>query len=354
MTELRHDDHPLLDERLRAADPALQVSDWTDADTTALLARIDRSEAGSASAVASPARSRRLWTRAGVLVAAAALVVGLVVFPGMGLGRGGATAAASDVLSRAQLAAVDPPARPDQYWKVTTSSITSAVLGEGEFGSPETESALRRVERITWVPVDGSRPTWSVDRTGPYVRQVSGPSLTLPQEDWTTTEIWTSNQPANTGFFDLNLLPRDPAALRVALFTAAIGRGHSREAQVVDDIATMLRAGYADAALRQALFEVLKTIPGIDIVAQDTTLDGRPGVALGLTEESGRARQLIFNTTDGTYIGERFVWGFGIDATLEDAVTRELVDTIDPAIQEEATHYQCATDPQGLMMCRKA
>ncbi|MDO5534477.1 MAG: hypothetical protein Q4F65_07490 [Propionibacteriaceae bacterium] len=50
----------------------------------------------------------------------------------------------------------------------------------------------------------------------------------------------------------------------------------------------------------------------------------------------------------------RFVWGFGIDATLEDAVTRELVDTIDPAIQEAASHYQCATDPQGLMMWRKA
>lgn len=355
MTELLHDDHPMLDERLRAADPARSLSAWGADDTTALLARLETRAGGVRSGSAAPVATRRrnTWARAAVFAAAAALVLGLVIFPGLGLGRGGATAEASDVLSRAQLAAVDPPTRPHQYWRITTTSITSAVVGEGSFGDPATVSAMRRVERTTWVPVDGSRPTWFVDRVGPYVRQVSGPRATLPKLGWTTSDVWTSNKPARAGMYDLTVLPRDARALRAVLYANAAGRGSGLDAQVVDDIAAILREGYADAALRKALFEVLKTVPGIEVVADDVTLKGQHGIALGLTEQSGRGRQLIFKTSDGSYIGERFAWGFGIDATNEDAVTRVLVDDVDPEAKAQATRFMCSTNEQGLVMCRK-
>lgn len=88
-----------------------------------------------------------------------------------------------------------------------------------------------------------------------------------------------------------------------------------------------------------------------------TTGGGRSGRrATGLNDppSDGLAEGTQLHPHQARHVSLRFVWGFGIDATLEDAVTRELVDTIDPAIQEAASHYQCATDPQGLMMWRKA
>lgn len=330
-----------LDERLRAADPARDVAGYSPAVSEAMLTEI----VGTG--------KRRTRGRRWLTVASAAiLAVGLVVAPVLGFGRGGATAEAAGLLDRAIIAAVDPPTRPDQYWKITTDSISSDILGEGMWGDPDTVSALRRFQRITFVAVDGSRPTWFADRQGPYVRQVSGPARALPDTGWSAVDAWTTNiAAADSGGLNILRLPRNPTLLRLELYRLAIGRGHSLDDEVVVIIGDALRQGYAPAGLRQAFFEVLKTVPGVDVVARNVTLDGRAGVALGRFEDSvDQQRELVFDVASGEYIGERMI-DAGLDATLEDAVSRELVDRVDPEIARVAKRLECQLGFGGMVTC---
>ncbi len=337
-----------LDERLRSADPAADVPAYTAVEADLLLGRVlDAADTDTA-----PARPRRPL-RCGMLAAAALLAVALIVFPGLGFGREGATAAASGVLDRAKLAAVDPPARAEQYWKITTRSIINEITGEGSWGDPASTTWLRHAERTTWVAVDGSRPTWFRDRLGPYVRQVSGPSVDLPTVEWHISDMWTTNLPENASPIDVRLLPRDPGLLRTALYALAAGRGVSADDQVVNDVAGILRQGLADAPLRAALFEVLKTVPGVDLVDDDVTLDGRQGLALGRPEPvGGRTRHLIFDRATGEFIGERVIWSTP-GATLEDAITRELVDAVDPDVVRDAVREECTASFGAGVWCRR-
>lgn len=339
-----------LDERLRTADPAAGLPAYSAAETDALLGRV---LADAETRTETVARRRRpvKWA---VLAAAALLTVGLVVFPGLGFGRAGATATASGVLDRAKLAAVDPPARPDQYWKITTRAITNVITGEGSWGDPNSTTWLRHFERTTWVAVDGSRPSWYRDRLGPYVRQVDGPPADLPTVAWHDSELWTTNLPGvSERPLDVRLLPRDPGLLRAALYAWAAGRGVSADDQVVTQAADILRQGLADAALRSALFEVLKTVPGVDLVDDNVTLDGRQGLAVGRPEPvNGITRQLIFDTATGEFIGERMLWSTP-DAILEDAVTRELVDAVDPDVLRDAVRMECTSSFGGGVLCRR-
>lgn len=330
-----------LEERLRAADPAQEMAGYSPAVTDAMLAGI-----------VGAARPRRWGRRWLTVVAAAVLAAGLVVAPVLGFGRGGATAEAAGLLDRAIIAAVDPPTRPDQYWKITTDSISSDILGEGMWGDPDTVSALRRSQRVTFVAVDGSRPTWFADRLGPYVRQVSGPATALPDTGWSAVDAWTTNIAAvDSGGRNILRLPRDPTLLRLELYRLAVGRGHSLDDEVVVIIGDALREGYAPADLRKAFFEVLKTVPGVDVVARNVTLDGRAGVALGRFENSvDQQRELVFDPASGEYIGERTI-DAGLDATLEDAVSRELVDRVDPEIARVAKRLECQLGFGGMVTC---
>ena len=300
-----------------------------------------------------PTRSSRPWARWVTLASAAILAVGLVLVPGLGLFRGGATAEAAGLLDKAIIAATDPPTRPDQYWKITTNSIASDIIGEGMWGDDTTISALRHAQRIAFVAVDGSHPTWYVDRTGPYVRQVSGPATKLPATGWETTETWTTNlSERQSNYIDILGLPTNPIALRAELYRIGLGRGASDDEEAISLISEILQRGYAPAALRKALFETMKTVPGVAVVDRNVTLDGRSGVALGRPEPArgGERHELIFDPDTGEFIGERQV-STTPAATLEDAVSRELVDKIDPKVLQAAYHYDCQVQAGGAVVC---
>jgi RNA polymerase sigma-70 factor (ECF subfamily) len=332
----------MLDERLRAADPARDVPDYPDMVAAAMLA-----------AATSTRRVRRPWGR-WAAVAAAVLAAALLLTPGLSPLHTGATAEAAGLLDRAIIAAVDPQTRPDQYWKVTTSSITRAIIGEGEWGTQETASFLRRSERVAFIAVDGSRPTWFVDRSGPYVSQVSGPRQALPDAGWSEPDAWTTNVAENrAGGIDILGLPRDPTLLRVRLYLLATGRGHGPDDEVVVIVGDILRTGYAPADLRKALFEVLKTVPGMGVATRDVTLDGRRGVALGRTEPTvAERRELVFSADTGEYIGDREIIT-DLAATTEDAISRELVDAVDPDVVHRARREHCEVGAGGAVTCRE-
>lgn len=333
---------------MRAADPAGGFPDYTADDRDRLLRPV----------LAEPTQpaTRRRWRHTRWLTAAAAavLAIGLLVVPGLGLFPSGATAAAKGLLDKAVIAAVDPPTRPDQYWRITVDSITNDSLSpEGELGDPGTIWALRHTQRISYVAVDGSRPSWYVDRTGPFIRQISGPPTPLPEEDWTTTEVWTTDLSArDEDYIGILDLPTDPAALRTKLYQLGHDQGASEDEGVLELISGILQEGYAPAELRAALFEVLKTIPGVDLVDHNVTLDGRAGVALGRAEpvRDGWRHELIFDKDTAEFIGERNVWGDQGTAT-ESALSRELVDQVDPEVVAAAQHYDCEMETGGVVRC---
>lgn len=327
-------------ELLRDADPASDLPAYSADDASALLARVTR-----------PRRTRR--HRVAPLSTAACLALLVALLPTW-WPQGGATARASDLLDRAVVAAYDPPARPDQYWRVTTRSITSDIIGDGSWGEPDTVSALRWVRRVEYVAVNEGRPSWFVDRAGPYVRQVSGPTTRLPNLGWGKADTWTTNltppqlEPAQWSDF-----PLDTDALRARLYQAAQGHGQSSDGEVVVLIADALRTGRVPAAMRQAMFRVLKTVPGVDLGPSPVTLDGRTGVALGRMEAVGDVRQeLIFDPHDASLIGERRVFTrLPGEPALESGMRRVLVDDVPDSVRRVARHEVCTFEPDGALTC---
>lgn len=352
----------LFEDVMRTNDPARGFPAYTPDDRDRFIEAVTTTHTSVPTSLNEPnepvtpdhtARPARPWARWVTVAAAAVLALALVLVPGLGLFRGGATAEAVGLLDKAIIAATDPPTRPDQYWKITTNSITSAILGEGMWGEDTTISALRHAQRITFVAVDGSRPTWYVDRTGPYVRQVSGPATKLPAADWDTTETWTTNlSERESNYIDILGLPPNPTALRAELYRIGKGRGASDDEEAISLISEILQRGYAPAALRKALFETMKTVPGVAVVDRNVTLDGRIGIALGRPEPArdGERHELIFDPGTGEFIGERQVWT-NPAATLEDAISRELVDKVDPKVTQAAHHYDCHVGAGGAVVC---
>lgn len=326
-------------DRLRLADPAATVPDYDLAETSLLLARATR-----------PAPRGR---RVALLAMAACLALVFAMMP-VWWPRTGATARASDLLDRASVAAYDPPARPDQYWRITTRSITSDIVGEGGWGDPDTVSVLRWMSRVQYLAVDGSRPSWFVDRTGPFVRQVSGPATELPKAGWGEPDVWTTNLiPGQLSPAPWETLPSDPDALRARLYQLAHGRGQSPDGEVVVIIADALRSGGIPAPVRQAMFKVLKTVPGIDLGKDPVTLDGRKGITLGRFESVGEFRQeLVFDPDDASLIGERSVFtNLPGDPALETSVTRVLVDSVPGSVRQVARHEHCQVEADGSTTC---
>ena len=335
---------------MRAVDPACGFPDYTADDRDRLL----RPVLAEPTPLAPRRRSRWRHTRWLPAAAAAVLAIGMLVVPGLGLFPSGATAAAKGLLDKAIVAAVDPPTRPDQYWRITIDSITNDLLDpEGRLDDPNSAWALRHSQRISYVAVDGSRPSWHVDRTGPFIRQVSGPPTALPEEGWTTTEVWTTDlSEREQDYIGILDLPTDPEALRAELYRIGHEQGASEDEGTLEVIAGILQSGYAPAELRAALFEVIKTVPGVDLVDQNVTLSGRSGIALGRAEPArdGERRELIFDRETAEVIGERHVW-VEPDMMVESALSRELVDRVDPEVLRDAQHYDCELEDGGVVKC---
>jgi RNA polymerase sigma-70 factor (ECF subfamily) len=250
-------------------------------------------------------------------------------------------------LDQAILHASDPASQPGQYWKITTNSITNEFMGNGTWGDPAVVTFLRHTQRVAYVSVDGATPSWFVDSVGPFVRQVSGTPTALPVEDWQVVQIWTSDKSLQD-IQDVLSLPRDPAALRDHLAQESRGRANSDDQSLFLEITMLLSTGYAPADLRVALFEVLKTIPGVDIVEHDVTLDGRAGVALGRSEKRDRTREeLVFDPDTAELIGRRTIWSQP-EAVIEEAISRQLVDQVDPEVLAAATQY--CVYPGGMLV----
>lgn len=267
---------------------------------------------------ARPRHSARRWLAAAAVVgviAAGALVV-------QTLQPSGATAQAADVLSRsasAASAATDPAVGPEQYLYVETHSwySSTSVLPDG---APLTY-LLEQIWQ-EWIPADRDQE-WQQTRTVTGNRiwiegsdeQAAAAGLTLEEVG---TEVvraprgWYFEGSEQIGGWQLPTpefmagLPRDPEALYERLAADAPDNSHG-DAEHLVYAADMLRSGQVPADLRAALYEALTRLPGLAVTDDAANLDGRLGIALGVTEPSGYRQEIIVDPRSGAFIGERQV-----------------------------------------------
>jgi hypothetical protein len=106
-------------------------------------------------------------------------------------------------------------------------------------------------------------------------------------------------------------LPRDPAALYARLRADTKGHGRDPDAEVLVYATDALRTGLVPADVRAALYRAVAHLPGLKIVDHQANLDGRQGVALGMSDGGGGTQQIIFDPATGQFIGERSTDGHG-------------------------------------------
>ncbi|SFR26007.1 hypothetical protein SAMN04488564_109177 [Lentzea waywayandensis] len=276
-----------------------------------------------------PLRRRRRWVlpaAAAAVVLLAAGTVGVVVTRQRTL----TVATASEVLLRAadsiDVGAVEPKAGPGQYLlrvEHVRSSRSNAENPDGSVGytyllEQEISRWIPANDRDVWqetrkvlgsprligqnlpdgrIPPMGFQPTddgqWA-GACGDFFPQAQPKKVCGDPTDWDSPEFYAR-------------LPRDPDELYGRLKELTANRGSAPDT-VFHHAVQILATGMMPADLRAQWYRAIAKIPGIQIAAQATTVDGRDGVALGLTTEHEQ-RQLIIDPATGEFIGERTVAG---------------------------------------------
>jgi hypothetical protein len=255
----------------------------------------------------------------------------------------GTVADASTVLAdAAALAAASPDTRipAGQYREVTT--LVDRLY---EFGPGHKYRATTRVKYVDWTTADPTRkyvstfyPLVSVRFATPEAKAAAARYapflLTHPRPSTyrvacngvgligdTSDPVFKATCKPGWAYPTAAFLarqPRDPDALLAVLRNdplfdhAPDALERVREKVMSKDeiafgrIARVLESGFAPADLRAALYQATRKIPGIQLLGDVTTLDGRPGRAIGYTGV-GQRQDLIISPTTGESIGSRLV-----------------------------------------------
>lgn len=304
---------------LRALDPA----PITLMDPTARL----RSEARLQQILAtdptptSQARYRPLMRRVILASAAAVLLVGGIVAADVILpGKSGATAEAAQVLeatAAATITASDPVVGPGQYLKIDTKAVYPALGGLS--GPPSIW--LDQANGQMYVPADRNGEwTWKREAPTPVVffselakdkaaeGNPMGKAEVLRADKgafYGAPQIIFNGMPLEEA---IKSLPRDPGQLLDVIYEQTRGLGPNAETEALITVADILRKGIIPADLRAALYKAATLIPGVSISDRQATLDGRTGVAIGISSWGGNLRQdIIVDPQTGLLIGERQV-----------------------------------------------
>lgn len=276
-----------------------------------------------------PLRKRRRWVlpaAAAAVVLVAAGTVGVVVTRQRTL----TVATASEVLLRAadsiDVGAVEPKVGSGQYL-LRVEHVRSSRSGSEKPDSSVGYSYLLEQQISRWIPAN-DRDVWQETRKvlgspqllGQNLPDGQAPPLGIqPTDDgeWAGPcgDFFPNAKPekvcGDPDDWDSPVfyarLPRDPDALYGRLKELTANRGSAPDTMFHHAI-QILATGMMPADLRAQWYRAIAQIPGIRIVDQATTLDGRDGVALGLTTEHEQ-RQLIIDPVTGEFIGERTVAG---------------------------------------------
>jgi hypothetical protein len=311
-----------LDGALAALDPAAEADDqvFHRARSELLLA------AGAREPLPEPARrpSRRWawWAASAGIVAAvvaSVLVVQTVQFSDT------IPDAAADQLNLAadRVDAVDgfdEPLQPGQYRYIATHAWWMATMNRNSYLA---ENLLE-----TWVPADQSQD-WLLRRDVTGKRKwVAGSEEKAraegfpiaepgwPEGEWQAPcgdffEVEAGDEPCRQkgGWQDptekfLAALPRDAGELYVRLRRETKDHGGDADQEMLVYVADVLRTGLVPSDLRAALYRTLAKVDGLQITEQVANLDGRRGIAYGVSA-NGRRHDVIVDPATGQFIGER-------------------------------------------------
>jgi hypothetical protein len=288
---------------------------------TELFDRIDAADTmGAKRHMVHPRRRsgvRLRWAGIGSL-AAGALAVALVMTNVLGFAgwRGGADPAAAAVLQQAAASAttmIDPVVASGDYLKVETTSMSVSWFGDAPYASTTTEQMfVPRDRKDDWVwirPMSKPYATFgseSQKASDEYFAAIYGEHgadyverLRAPEGRWYSGDSQVSPEA-------LADLPSDPRLLLNFIYRTTIGTGPSADGEALVFIADRLRTGVIPADVRASLYQAAALIPGVEVVEDQATLDGRTGTAIGRVEANGNFRQdIIVDPDTGLFIGER-------------------------------------------------
>lgn len=226
-----------------------------------------------------PGRGRRWrgWTVA--IALGAAIVVLAVLLPIVLPSRspGGATPAAATMLDRVAAVAARQPAHP------ATGRYLFMETREGDAGSigpvGHEVAHLTTFTRYVWVAADGSgREVLTPDPNDP--KPIAGIDHELPPNSSFESTRYIGS------------LPTTPGQLEHAIVQRFEG-GHSDAAATFQFAGTFLQAG-ASPELRQALYLMVKQLPGVTAVGDTIDGQGRAGLAVAMPVPDGSI-QLVFD-----------------------------------------------------------
>jgi RNA polymerase sigma-70 factor (ECF subfamily) len=296
--------------------PAAQPSALSAARAQ-LLAEIDGSSA-----------PRRTVRRYGVGIAAAAIVTsGLLAVQLVGGGtHRGASAEAATILGQAAAAAAHlPTAAPGQYYytrrMIETATGVPCLPPDKNGNTPAFSILVSRTE-TQWLPAS--------DSGSARMKTDPGPAHFLSASDAATAEhncpdvlarygqvgAETSErivqapiaQLPGAGPFQrhdaasLAMWPRDPRKL-VALLLDSHGAGRGAPAEALVNATDLYGDGASiPADLRSAIFKAMALIPGIAVVDEDVTSDGRQGVGFAVVDSQGERTEVVIDPSTGLVI----------------------------------------------------
>lgn len=273
----------------------------------------------------------RFRRRVLIASAAAALLVGGIVVADVVRPSGpGATAEAAEVLNSAAAAAIqtsDPVVKPGQYLKVETKAVYASMVSRAD---GTTVSWLDSTGGQVYVPADMSGEwVWNREPRVPTTF-FSKESRAEAQQREASKSDGGSASPQLEGilrgkagaFYDspqqilgtplleaIKTLPREPRQLLALIYEKTKGKGPSPESEALSTIASSLRTGILPADLRAAMYKAAALIPGVVVADKQATLDGRQGVALGVSWAEGKFREdIIVDPATGLMIGERTIY----------------------------------------------
>ncbi|NML55565.1 hypothetical protein HHL19_26365 [Streptomyces sp. R302] len=215
---------------------------------------------------------------------------------------------ASEVLSRAALAAASAPApdaRPEEF--VYVESLVSRAGLPADGGAAVVEPVHRRQ---VWLSADGSRagllreegaadselsprlPVYELDRPGAEPRR-------------TYLEPGEASVTDPTHAFVAGL-PTDPEALLRLVREQTRTGGGDADQRAFAAIGTLLAETWAPPAVTAALFEAAGRIPGVVVVPSARDAAGREGVAVARTSGAERT-QWVFDRSTSAFLGEQTV-----------------------------------------------
>ncbi|WP_027945214.1 CU044_5270 family protein [Amycolatopsis taiwanensis] len=258
-----------------------------------------------------------------IAVAAAAIVIGNPLTGGTP-----PAAAAAQTLRQAAGATIterDAPWGPGQYRYVAerTWGVAQVEAEDGRHLAWLDESVTR-----TWIPRDETQDwvrdnektgkrKWVVGSaeqaasTGTDTNQFGPPDgrISAPCGDF--DGVLSNREPscAQAGHWKeptsawLATLPRDPNALLTALDD---GVSDDQGEIALQRSAMLLSSGLVPADLRAAIYQALALLPELRVTEQLANLDGRQGIALGVTS-GGRRRDIIIDPETGQFVGQRMI-----------------------------------------------